>query len=124
MSANHARTWEPTKPQQTPSQEQSTTVRVHRQGWITKGEKLIYSIVAVCIIIAGIYMVSFSSSTDTVNREMQQLETQVNTQKSVNEQLSFEKKELSRPERITKIAKENGLKIQDAKVKQAHEMNN
>ncbi|WBX79655.1 cell division protein FtsL [Virgibacillus salarius] len=124
MSVNHARSWEQIRPQQTPKKEQSIPVKVQKQGWITKGEKLIYSIIGVCIIVAGLYMVSFSSSTDTVNRELQQLESKVKLQQAVNDQLSYELKELSRPERIINMAEKNGLKIQDTKVKQAQKMNN
>lgn len=50
---------------------------------------------------------------------MQGLETQVQHMKAENQDLSFEVRELSKPERITKIARENGLKIQDAQVKRA-----
>lgn len=69
-------------------------------------------------------MVSFSSATDSLNRELIALEQTVKHQKVTNEGLVFEKKELSRPERILKIAKEKGLKIQDADVKQAQALNN
>lgn len=124
MSANHARSWQQQIPNQSPKQDRKVTVKVRKKGWITKGEKVIYSFVAICFIVAGIYLVSFSSSTDTLNREVQQLEQTVQNQKIVNEGLLFEKKELSRPERITEIAKENGLQIQDAEVKQAQVFNN
>ncbi|HLR40957.1 MAG TPA: cell division protein FtsL [Virgibacillus sp.] len=124
MSANHARSWEHSYTNQAPVKEKQVAVKVHKQSWITKGEKMLYSVVGASLIIAGIYTVSFSSSTDTLNRELQALENQVQTQQVTNEGLLFEMKELSRPERITKIAKENGLKIQDAKVKKAHAYNN
>ncbi|WP_373895930.1 cell division protein FtsL [Virgibacillus natechei] len=120
MSANEARSWEQTRPIQTPNKERQVAVKVRKQGWITKGEKIIYSLTATCLIFASIAMVSFSSSTDTLNREMQSLEQTVQNQQVTNEALLFEVKELSRPERITHIAKENGLKIQDAEVKQAN----
>ena len=55
----------------------------------------------------------FHHTTDTLNRELQTLEANVQQQKVENETLKFEMKELSKPERIIKIAKENGLKIQD-----------
>ncbi|MEC5422790.1 cell division protein FtsL [Virgibacillus sp. C22-A2] len=124
MSANHARNWQQTRPQHSPNKEQKVTVKVQKQGWVTKGEKAIYSLIGACLIIAGIFIVSFSSSTDTLNRELQQLEQTVQTQQLQNEALTFEMKELSLPERITKIAKDNGLKIQDAEVKQVHAFNN
>ncbi len=71
------------------------------------------------MIAVSIYVVSFASSTDTLNRKVESLEQTVKQQEVTNEGLLYEKKQLSRPERITRIAKENGLKIQDAQVKQA-----
>ncbi|PAV29909.1 cell division protein FtsL [Virgibacillus profundi] len=124
MSANHARSWQQTSPQQIPEKDQKVAVKVKKQGWITKGEKVLYTIVSTCLIASGIYIVSFSSSTDTLNRNLQELDQTVQTQQVTNEGLLFEKKELSRPERITQIAKDNGLKLQDAEVKQAHAFNN
>lgn len=117
MSANHARSWQTTpSPKQTPNK---VSVKVKKQGWVTKGEKVIYSIIAAGIIITGIFMVSLSSATDAMNRDLQRLETELQKQKITNEGLSFEVEELSRPERIISIAEGHGLKIQNAEVKQA-----
>lgn len=117
MNANQARSWQTApNPNQSPKK---VPVKVKKQGWVTKGEKVIYSLVAAAIIIAGIFMVSLSSSTDEINRGLQQLESTVQQQKISNEGLTFEIKELSRPERIISIAESHGLKIQNADVKQA-----
>lgn len=117
MSANHARSWQTTpSPKQTPNK---VSVKVKKQGWVTKGEKVIYSIIAAGIIITGIFMVSLSSATDAMNRDLQRLETELQKQKITNEGLAFEVEELSRPERIISIAEGHGLKIQNAEVKQA-----
>ncbi|MBR3119394.1 cell division protein FtsL [Oceanobacillus profundus] len=126
MSANGARNWQQINPQYTPNteKEKKVSVKVKNNGWITKGEKVIYSFIGACLVISGIYMVSFSSTTDTINRELQQLEQTVNTQQVTNDGLMFEVKELSRPERIIEIADKNGLKIQNAEVKQAQTFNN
>lgn len=123
MSADHARNWQENYTTQQVKEKQ-VAVKVHKQSWITKGEKMLYSIFGVCLLSASIYTVSFASSTDKINRELQSLENKVQTQQVTNEGLLFEMKELNRPERITKIAKENGLKIQDAEVKKAHAYNN
>ncbi|GGB45113.1 cell division protein FtsL [Virgibacillus dakarensis] len=122
MSANHAHKWEQSYQTNKPKEKQVRVVR--KTSWITKGEKILYSIIGVCLIAAGIYMVSFSSSTDSLNRDLQSLERTVKQQEVVNEGYRYEKKELSRPERITSIAKKHGLKIQDAEVKQASALNN
>ncbi|MHA6251387.1 cell division protein FtsL [Oceanobacillus sp. CAU 1775] len=117
MNANQARSFQTApSPNQAPKK---VRVTVKKQGWITKGEKVIYSIVAAIIIISCVFMVSLSSSTDAINRELQSLERTVEQKIISNESLAFEVKELSRPERIISIAESNGLKIQNAEVRQA-----
>jgi|SRR5690625_3640394 len=125
MRENQAIDWQQRSTVETaPNREQKVTVKVRKQGWITKGEKVLYSLIGFSIIIAGGFMVSFSSSTDTLNRELQQLEQTVQNQQVINEGLLFEMKELQRPERITQIARDNGLMIQNTEVKQAQNVNN
>ncbi|SHF49364.1 cell division protein FtsL [Ornithinibacillus halophilus] len=118
MAANHARTWQETY--STNTQTKPKKVVVHKKSWITKGEKVIYSLIGICLIVAIGYIVSFSSSTDALNRDLQNLQQEVEVQSVKNEGLVFQIKDLSRPERITKIAEENGLKIQDTEVRQAN----
>ncbi|MEN1966976.1 cell division protein FtsL [Lentibacillus sp. N15] len=122
MSASHARKWEQSYQTQAPQKKQVKVVR--KTSWITKGEKVLYSVASACLIAAGMYMVSFSSSTDSLNRDLQSLESTVQGKQVKNEGLLYEMKELSRPERITSIAKKHGLKIQDAEVKHASALNN
>lgn len=124
MNANHAHSWEQTYSSQVPNKEKQTAVRVRKQSWITKGEKVLYSLVAFCVIIGCVYLISFSSSTDTLNRELQSLKQTVEKQHVQNKSLTNEVKQLSRPERITSIAKKNGFKIQETEVKQATAFNN
>lgn len=127
MSANQARSWEQSYVPQTPhtpQKEKQTTVRVKKQSWITKGEKVLYSLFGFCIISASIYMVSFASSTDQLNRDLQKLENTVEHQQVVNEGLTYEKTMLSEPERIINIAEKHGLTIQASEVKQATTYNN
>lgn len=116
MSANHANRWQETY--ESVKQTKQVKIKVQKKGWITRGEKLLYSLAAACLFAAGIFTVSYSSKTDQVNRKLQNVEKQAQQQKRENNDLQYEIKELSRPERITEIAKKNGLKIQDAKVKQ------
>lgn len=122
MNTSHARSWQQSyAPDQARNEKQ--VVRVKKKGWITKGEKVLYSIIGLCLIIGCVFMVSYASSTDTLNREIESLETKVQNQQVKNEGLHFERKELSNPDRITRIARENGFQIQDAKVKQAQAFN-
>lgn len=124
MSENQARKWQ-VNPHYNPQEESRTVVKkVKKTGWITKGEKIIYSITGAAILGLGIGLVSFASGTDDLNRQMQQLEDSISQQKIVNENLHYEKEGLSRPERIVEIAEKNGLKIQNSEVKQAESFNN
>ncbi|HEX6594837.1 MAG TPA: cell division protein FtsL [Bacillota bacterium] len=118
------RSWQPHNTSEAPQTTHQPTSNRQKKKWITKGEKILYSAVSVTLVIAALYIVSFSSSTDTLNRDLQNLEQNVHTQEMKNEELLYEVKELSEPARITKIAKENGLKIQDSRVKQANSFNN
>lgn len=127
MAANQAKSWQksylnqPDRKNET--EKKQIRVKVNKKGWLTKGEKLIYSVVGACLVSAGIFVVSFASATDGLNRDVQSLENNVRKQEVKNENLVYEKKEYSRPERITKIARKKGLKIQNAEVKQANALN-
>src|SRR5690625_6378823 len=103
---------------------QTSQNKVHKKvtesGKNTKCEKYIYIFFSLILVLFSAYIVFYSSQTDTMNRELQTYEATVEDQKLINEGLTFEVKELSQPERITKIAKENGLKIQDNQVKKAN----
>jgi cell division protein FtsL len=97
-----------------------TQVQTHKKQWISKGEKIVYSFFAIIAIVSAIYIVSFSSSLDTVNRDIQKLESIVESQALTNEGLKAKVNELSEPSRIIEEAKANGLNLQNAKVEQAN----
>lgn len=122
MNTDRARSWqqEYIQPQE---RQKKVIVRVKKKSWLTKGEKIIYTFFGILLLIASIYIVSFSSSVDSLNRNVQTLETQLQQQKLENENLIFEVSELSKPERIINIAKDNGLKIQEAEVIRAVKLN-
>jgi len=120
MNTNHARSWKQSYQYAPQREPQKVKVKVQKKNWLTKGEKVLYSVVSACIIATGIFVVSYSSSADTINRDVQKIEAKVRHQEMKNESLAYKKKEYSRPERITKIAREKGLKIQNADVKQAN----
>ncbi|WP_163530400.1 cell division protein FtsL [Halobacillus ihumii] len=111
------------QPVQEPNKQQPK-VKVHKKQWISTGEKFLYSAFTGVVVAASIFMVNFTSSTDTLNRNIQQLEQEVEQQAAHNETLAYQVKELSNPDRILEIAKEHGLDIQNAKVKQAGYLGN
>lgn len=117
MSAEKARVLHDTQ-QQTQTQQQ-TKVHVHKKNWVSTGEKFLYTLVSGLAIAASVFIVSYSSTLDSLNRDIQKMEGNISDQKVVNENLQFKIKELSDPERILKIAKKNGLEIHQSKVKQA-----
>src|SRR5699024_2563069 len=123
---NKAKQWQvkEASPLEQPQREKQIVVKVRRRGWISTGEKFIYTLFGVGLIASCLYVVSYASKTDQINRDLLQLEQTVHNQKIENEALYFEASELSSPERIIQIARENGLKIQDAKVKRATAVNN
>lgn len=123
MSTNQARKWEYTSTATVPKKEKNVVVKVRKQSWITKGEKVLYSIVGVALIIACAFIVSFASSTYTLNKDVQSLERTVQAQEESNALLMFEVEKLSLPERITAIAKENGFKIQNTEIKHVQGFN-
>lgn len=124
MNTNHARKWEYASATNVSKTEKQVTVKVRKRGWITKGEKMLYSILGVMMILACVFVVSHASSTYALNKELQSMEKTLQTQLETNEVLFFEVERLSLPERITKIAKDNGFKIQNAEVKHAQEYKN
>ncbi|QTM99330.1 cell division protein FtsL [Sediminibacillus dalangtanensis] len=111
--------WQETGRQTVPDTKKQVKVKVQKKKWITTGEKFIYTIFSALLVGALYFSVSLSSSTDALNREVQQLEQQVERQQEINQNLEYKAKDLSNPDRILRIAKENGLKIQNTEVKQA-----
>jgi cell division protein FtsL len=118
MAAMYARKLDQYQPQEV--QRKEVQVQVPKKQWITKGEKVIYSFFTVVAVIASVFVVSFSSSLDSINRDIQNLETKVEEQKLSNDTLKAEVKSLSEPSRIIEVAKANGLSIKNSQVEQAN----
>ncbi|ENH98335.1 cell division protein FtsL [Gracilibacillus halophilus YIM-C55.5] len=124
MEAEQVRSWQTTSqtaPQRRQSDATEQKVKVKKR-WITKGEKLLYSVFAVFVISSLLYIVSYSVSLDQMNRNIQSMETKVDNQMVSNKNLEHKVKELSQPDRIIANAKKHGLEIQNTEVKQASEM--
>ncbi|MCA1012994.1 cell division protein FtsL [Halobacillus halophilus] len=100
-------------------QKQVKKVKLRKKQWISTGEKMLYSAATTLFLAASVFLVQFSASTDELNRDIRSLEQEISKQETQNENLAFQVKELSNPDRILKVAKENGLDIQNAQVKQA-----
>ncbi|MFB1098429.1 MULTISPECIES: cell division protein FtsL [Bacillaceae] len=124
MSAERARSWQQSSPAQRPQQQpkRQVKVKVHKKTWITPGEKVLYAVFSLVILAAAAYFVTFAASTYNVNRDLEALDSEISHQKVANTDLTYEVKELSKPERIIDIARDAGLKVQSAKVKEANKV--
>lgn len=90
---------------------------VHKRSKITLGEKLLAALLVVFVCFMAIKVISTQASIYKVNNEIQQMETSVQKQKKVNEDLKMQVNDLSRYERIKGIAKKKGLKLNENNVK-------
>ncbi|MDQ0159187.1 cell division protein FtsL [Alkalibacillus salilacus] len=93
-----------------------------KKPWFTKGEKVIYICGILIIAVMATFVVNFSSSVDSLNRDVEQLDSQLTEVRTQNDSLHADVQELSNPNRILTIAEENGLNIRHAEVKQASSM--
>ncbi|KGX93268.1 hypothetical protein N781_12730 [Pontibacillus halophilus JSM 076056 = DSM 19796] len=121
MSAEKARKLEKRELQQQ-AQKRQVQVQVKKQPWITKKEKVLYSLVCSVVIACSTYVVSYASTMDSLNRDIQSIQKDISQQQVQNENLEYKVKELSNPDRILRIAEENGLEIQKSEVKQANSL--
>src|SRR5699024_5770306 len=104
MAAPKLKKWQHSyQPQQ---DNKKVKVKDRKNNWITKGEKLIYSFADTCLILFGIYVVSYSSSTDTLDSEIQINETKDQNKQIKNERLTIEVRGVRKRKRITKMGKE------------------
>ncbi|MBU5595392.1 cell division protein FtsL [Amphibacillus sp. MSJ-3] len=125
MSLSEARNYQTSIPQRSRHTEQyqqpKKLIKIKSRG-ITPGEKILVCLFGVCLSLALAFMVSYSANIDSLNRDLQKLEREVSEQQTINENLKHQVMEYSNPERILKIAKENGLDIQNTQVKQARQI--
>ncbi|SNZ09351.1 cell division protein FtsL [Terribacillus aidingensis] len=124
MSAERARSWQQGSPAQRPQQQpkRQVKVKVQKKTWITPGEKVLYAFFGFIILAAAAYFVTFAASTYNVNSDLEALESKIDRQQVANKDLTYEVKELSKPERIIDIARDAGLKVQSTKVKEANKV--
>src|SRR5690625_1472396 len=125
MNTQRVQNWRQTQQHIQPqvTEQKKVKVIVRRKNWLTKGEKILYSLVGLLFVVACYYVITFSYQTDQINREVQLLNQNIEQQRTDNENLQYKIDELSQPERIIAIAEKLGLKIQDTKVRRAHLIN-
>ncbi|WP_456275590.1 cell division protein FtsL [Bacillus sp. AK128] len=84
---------------------------------VTFGEKVLFLMFTVLVLIGSIVMVSNSAKIYSVNREISSLQTSIETQNKVNADLELQVMELSTYERIWAKAHELGLMLNENNVK-------
>ncbi|TCP29084.1 cell division protein FtsL [Scopulibacillus darangshiensis] len=85
---------------------------------VTKGEKLLWSIGALVVMVLAILIVSNQAKLFSASSDISGLENKLDTQSKVNHQLKVEVTELAAPERIIQYAKDKlGLKLDVKNVK-------
>ncbi|MDQ0253824.1 cell division protein FtsL [Evansella vedderi] len=94
--------------------------QVHKKSGISKGEKVIYTGTLVAIVIALYFVLSNYASIYIANHQIQQSESEIQTQLKVNEGLSLQVMELSDPERILSEAKAMGMILDENNVRFTH----
>lgn len=87
-----------------------------KKGIITTGEKLLLSLLLIFSTIGCTMIISKQAAIFQLNNDIQVLESKITEQQKVNSGLAEEITELSRPQRILKIASEQGLTITDNNV--------
>mgnify|MGYP001240444707 FL=1 len=121
MSAERLRSYQslPQRNDRT-SQQPDRQTQHAKKTLFTKGEKVLYTLGILVLTCFAVYMVMFSTSVDSMNRDIQQLDRNIDAIQSQNVSLRAEVQELSNPTRILTIAEKHGLDIKNSNVKQAN----
>ncbi|WP_246940201.1 cell division protein FtsL [Bacillus pinisoli] len=97
--------------------QQQAGQQIQKKLKVTFGEKVLFLMFAVMVLIGSIVMVSNSAKIYSVNRDISKLQTSIDTQAKVNADLELQVMELSTYERIWAKAQELGLMLNENNVK-------
>ncbi|WP_096435511.1 cell division protein FtsL [Alteribacter populi] len=101
-----------------PQHETKTLKQRVFKGGLTKGERIIYPLALLGVIVVAYMMVSNYASIYIANHHIQQTEQVIAEQTTVNDGLTLQVKELSDPDRILQIAQnELGMELDDQNVR-------
>lgn len=100
---------------------QRVTERVYKGG-ITKGEKILYTLGAITVSVLCVMVISNYALLYMNNHQIQQKEQQIIQHQGTVDGLSLQVKELSDPDRILHIARQDlGMSLQDGQVRIIHQ---
>lgn len=100
------------------NQTQKRTVRILKKNKFTNGEKGLFLLFFVILLVFVAFMISNQARIYSMERDIYKLEQKIGEQSLVNEALQLQVIELSAPDRILHIATEQlGMTLDDNKVK-------
>ncbi|MEK3887068.1 cell division protein FtsL [Bacillus sp. FSL K6-3431] len=91
--------------------------KVQRHAKITLGEKVIAFFFIAMFAFMAIKIITAQASIYEVNKEIEDMKTSIHEQQKVNGDLTDQISDLSRYDRVRKIAKEQGLDLDENNVK-------
>lgn len=106
------------KVQHFPTPQKKSSIRpVKKNARISVGEKILWTVFIVLVLVFSILIIHKSIELYNVNAKNVELKNEITILKSENKNLKADVVGLSSYERIVEIAKENGLTIQEGNVK-------
>jgi len=116
--SNLARKQQYLEPQRKPNtQTVPQTQPVHTRRSITLGEKMLGVLLIAFVAVMAIKVISTQAAIYKVNRSIQDVQSSIQNQKKVNNDLKTQVSDLSQYDRIKKKAEELGLKLNENNVK-------
>jgi cell division protein FtsL len=89
-----------------------------KRSIVTKGEKFLWSVSAIMLVAASIFVISNYATIYTINKDVQATQTKIEQQQKQVSDLTLQKSELSKPQRIKEYAREKlGMTFNDENVK-------
>jgi cell division protein FtsL len=119
--SNLARKYQQERIVQQQKKKQPLNQKVEKIYRVTPGEKVLGLLFGAMVCFGAVHMISAQASIYEINKDITAIESTIQEQKKVNNDLKIEVKELSNYERIMSKASERGMKIKDNNVKVVRE---
>ncbi|CAM4042929.1 cell division protein FtsL [Lederbergia lenta] len=93
------------------------TKKVQRHAKITPGEKILAVFLVAMVAFMAVKIISAQASIYEVNKEIEDTKTAIHEQQKINSDLEDQISDLSKYDRVRKIAQEQGLDLKENNVK-------
>ncbi|HZG72974.1 MAG TPA: cell division protein FtsL [Chondromyces sp.] len=100
-----------------PAPLKKTEANKQKRQWFTPGEKLLFVVFAVVVCFMGAKIISTEAAVYETNKQIQDVENKLASQKKINHDLQLRISEESTYEKIWKRAKELGLNLNEQNIK-------